>query len=240
MVEPLGIVGVIGVAAQLIQTSSKLYCNFKDAPADARNFILELQNLKTTLAETDKNVTSNPEFANAFQGRHSSLLSEFDPLHDTDTMAMVAACGRELESLLDRLKKREDGHRLGWERVKAAFDGSKAREAVENLQRRCLSLNLLFQVDMVALAASTHREVKEGRAEQRQNHQAQTHALDHIRKRADAQESREEREAVLNWLTPINYGPQHSDFLRRRQPGTGQWLLDSDEFKNWCAYFHLR
>ncbi|RYP62481.1 hypothetical protein DL771_009725 [Monosporascus sp. 5C6A] len=38
---------------------------------------------------------------------------------------------------------------------------------------------------------------------------------------------------ILNWLTPIDYGPQHSDFLRRRQPGTGQWLLDSAEYQIW-------
>lgn len=90
---------------------------------------------------------------------------------------------------------------------------------------------------MAALAASTHREVKEGRAEQKQNHQAQTHALEHIRKRADDQETRQEREAVLNWLNPIDYGLQLSDFLKRRQPGTGQWLLDSDEFKNWYVLY---
>jgi hypothetical protein len=38
---------------------------------------------------------------------------------------------------------------------------------------------------------------------------------------------------VLNWLAPADYGPEHNDLLRRRQPGTGQWLLESDEFKTW-------
>jgi hypothetical protein len=38
---------------------------------------------------------------------------------------------------------------------------------------------------------------------------------------------------VLDWLTPVNYGPQQSDFINRRQPGTGQWLLDSPEFQTW-------
>ncbi|KAK0714895.1 hypothetical protein B0H67DRAFT_600680 [Lasiosphaeris hirsuta] len=37
----------------------------------------------------------------------------------------------------------------------------------------------------------------------------------------------------LKWLTPINYGPQQSDNLARRQPETGLWLPDSPEFKNW-------
>ncbi|KAJ5641380.1 hypothetical protein N7490_005380 [Penicillium lividum] len=38
---------------------------------------------------------------------------------------------------------------------------------------------------------------------------------------------------ILNWLTEIDYGPQHSDFLKRRQPGTGQWFLNSIEYQNW-------
>ncbi|KXX72875.1 hypothetical protein MMYC01_209212 [Madurella mycetomatis] len=37
----------------------------------------------------------------------------------------------------------------------------------------------------------------------------------------EAREAREARE-ILEWITPINYGPRQSDFLRRRQPGTGQ------------------
>lgn len=38
---------------------------------------------------------------------------------------------------------------------------------------------------------------------------------------------------ILNWLTPVDYGPQQTDYIRRRQPGTGQWLLDSLEFQTW-------
>jgi Cdc6-like AAA superfamily ATPase len=44
---------------------------------------------------------------------------------------------------------------------------------------------------------------------------------------------KEEDLKVLNWLTPIDFGPQHSDYLRRRQPGTGQWLLDCDIYQRW-------
>lgn len=40
---------------------------------------------------------------------------------------------------------------------------------------------------------------------------------------------------ILNWLTPVNYGPIHSDILRRRQPGTGQWLTDSAEYQRWLS-----
>ena len=38
---------------------------------------------------------------------------------------------------------------------------------------------------------------------------------------------------ILKWLTPIDYANQQSDYIRRRQPGTGQWLLDSSEYQKW-------
>ncbi len=240
MAEPLGLIGVVGVAVQLIQLSTQLGLDWKDAPAEARSFILELQSLKTVLSETNTNTLLNQDFADAFHGRHSALLSEFDPLHATSTLALVSACQQELESLLADLSKRAQGHRLGWERLKAAFAASRMREAVENLQRRCSALNELLQVDVAAIAASTHREVREGRREQQQQHQAQARALGHIRERVDNQEDRQEeervrreRETILDKLDSADYSLDHHDLLRRRQPGTGQWLLESDQFKTW-------
>ena len=41
------------------------------------------------------------------------------------------------------------------------------------------------------------------------------------------------RQTILDWITPIDYALQQSDFITRRQAGTGQWLLDSAEFKAW-------
>ena len=44
---------------------------------------------------------------------------------------------------------------------------------------------------------------------------------------------KEEDLNVLKWLTPIDYATQQSDHISRRQPGTGQWLLDSAEYQEW-------
>jgi Cdc6-like AAA superfamily ATPase len=43
----------------------------------------------------------------------------------------------------------------------------------------------------------------------------------------------QEHQTILDWLTPIDYAPQQNDYIRRRQSGTGQWLLDSAEFQAW-------
>ncbi|EPS35974.1 hypothetical protein H072_10610 [Dactylellina haptotyla CBS 200.50] len=39
---------------------------------------------------------------------------------------------------------------------------------------------------------------------------------------------------ILNWLA-TDYGSQQSDYIRLRQPGTGQWLLDSSMFETWLT-----
>ncbi|KAG9230726.1 ankyrin repeat protein, partial [Amylocarpus encephaloides] len=43
----------------------------------------------------------------------------------------------------------------------------------------------------------------------------------------------EEDRTILDWLTPIDFTAQQHDNISQRQAGTGQWLLDSDEFQSW-------
>ena len=58
-------------------------------------------------------------------------------------------------------------------------------------------------------------------------------AIDQLHELYDNREHREENTAILDWLTPIDYAPQQNDFIDRLQEGTGQWLLNSNEFKTW-------
>jgi Cdc6-like AAA superfamily ATPase len=43
----------------------------------------------------------------------------------------------------------------------------------------------------------------------------------------------QERRVIIDWLTPIDQSTQQSDFISRQQEGTGQWLLDSNQFQDW-------
>jgi ankyrin repeat protein len=57
--------------------------------------------------------------------------------------------------------------------------------------------------------------------------------VDRLHERQNDRERREKHQAILDWLTPIDYAPQQNDSVSRRQEGTGQWLLNSSEFQKW-------
>lgn len=220
MADLFGIVGVIGVVGQITQVAVQLGLDWKDAPVDAKRFITEIQILKTVLSETHTNILVNDDFKHAFEGRHSTFLAQLGdtakPISPpTNTSAMVSDCKQELDSLLDDLTKRSQSHRIGWERLKAAFLAKKTRETVENLRRQCGALNSLMAVDALALSTRIHKEVKEVKKEQQ-------------RWQADR-----DNKAVLDWVTTVDYSSQQSDFIGRRQSGTGKWLLDSAEYQQW-------
>lgn len=38
---------------------------------------------------------------------------------------------------------------------------------------------------------------------------------------------------IVNWLSPTEFPAQQADLIKRREQDTGQWFLDTDEFKEW-------
>lgn len=43
----------------------------------------------------------------------------------------------------------------------------------------------------------------------------------------------QQHHTIMQWLSPTDFPAQQHDIISRRQEGTGQWLLDSREFKGW-------
>ena len=40
---------------------------------------------------------------------------------------------------------------------------------------------------------------------------------------------------IANWLTSLDFRERLTDFLEKRTEGTGQWLLESQPFRDWLA-----
>jgi hypothetical protein len=37
----------------------------------------------------------------------------------------------------------------------------------------------------------------------------------------------------MAWLSNLNFASRQADFLKRQQPGTGEWLLSDPVFQSW-------
>jgi hypothetical protein len=45
----------------------------------------------------------------------------------------------------------------------------------------------------------------------------------------------QERRVIANWITSTDYATLQADYLKRREMGTGLWLLETTEFREWKA-----
>ncbi|KAH7253183.1 hypothetical protein B0J15DRAFT_560286 [Fusarium solani] len=213
MAEPFSIIGLLGVAAQFIQLAVDFGRDWKDVPEDTRALITELQGLKAVLSVTHINILIHDDLYDAFLGRRAVNLSHpgiADP--STNTAEMVSSCKAGLEDLLRVLRQCEKGHRVGWQRIKGAFNAKATRDKIEDLHRRCEILNKMVSINF---QAATYNDVKATREEQRDWRQS------------------EENKEVLAWLSGLSFEDTHRAVLTKRHPNTGQWFLDKDEFKQW-------
>lgn len=178
MASPGDIVGVISLAAQIIEIAVKFGQDWKDVPSEVRKFLAELQALKLALKELNDNVVRNPDVIAALDGRHSALLSQLgvnngetidkatgegeDAADGTgELQVLVTLCGTELRKVLAELKKRSKGSRFGWERFAAAFRVKGVRQCVLDLHRECQQLNMMMTIDSIAMQAKTSLKVTE-------------------------------------------------------------------------------
>ncbi|KAF5003959.1 hypothetical protein FDECE_9548 [Fusarium decemcellulare] len=45
----------------------------------------------------------------------------------------------------------------------------------------------------------------------------------------------EQQQKIMNWLTTVDHVQQHTEYIQSREQGTGQWFLNSDQYRAWLA-----
>jgi len=45
----------------------------------------------------------------------------------------------------------------------------------------------------------------------------------------------DDRSNILAWLSPLDPKSRHQDIQERRIENIGEWLLETEEFRSWCA-----
>ena len=208
------VAGILGLTVQITQCVKKISSDLKDAPADMRSLIAELQTLKTVLSELQANLLYNPDFKDSFNERPSALLGD-DALESSEISASINSCKTELEDLLFNLSKGDKKHGFGWDRLNSLSLVKKAQKSMDRLRSHCQYLNNMVSIDHAALGSLTLKETRQARNEQKEWHDT------------------ERNQKILTWLSRLIFEEKQRDVLSKRHPGTGKWLLNNDDFKAW-------
>lgn len=122
---------------------------------------------------------------------------------------------QELVTLDDELVKWRKRKSILW-----PFTKKDIEERIKAIERQKTSLILALVDDQGKISRNIRNDVSAMRID-----------IGEIRSSAEQHKHR----AILDWLAGVDYINQQNDFIGRRQPGTGQWLLESEEFRTWIA-----
>ncbi|RYP86588.1 hypothetical protein DL770_004887 [Monosporascus sp. CRB-9-2] len=236
--EPLGATASI---IAIIQLSSKVFAYISNATGAAK----ERNRLRSKLLACDafiqelRDQSDGSEEGQAWSETIKALDGPDGPLGRLKTT---------LDAMETRLQPKK-GVRRAVSVLKWPFEEKEVQMIIETIESEKSLLKFAFDNEHRKLTQEIQRQSRangekldkllEVLKRSSKDHEAQLEGLkdgvDRLHIRQDAREAFEKYQEILNWLTPLNYAAQQSDSYSRARPGTGQWLLDSDEYQRWLA-----
>ncbi|KAK2753386.1 hypothetical protein FQN55_003515 [Onygenales sp. PD_40] len=180
---------------------------FKDISDEVRSLSIVLQDVGILVEGDDPNSQHAKELEHIAKGCRDVL----------ETLETTLDEYAELQSVPEKAVNGNIGRRMkrAWKKLKWEPDD------IRDLRSRIvLNLTLLKSFEG-KLTSQIFQSIKVG--------------VDRLNERQDDREHREERQAILNWITTVDYAPQQNDYINRRQAGTGEWLLTSPQFQEWVG-----
>ncbi|KAH7130524.1 hypothetical protein B0J11DRAFT_578054 [Dendryphion nanum] len=202
----------IGDFVKTLELAHAAWERFASAPAqyqalskEVRGLVITIDDVKTLLQQS--NVPSNRQkpLADILAGCYDLLLDLNSHMRKFPQLDINF---KEPKSAGQRLK-------IAWKRVR--WDPQNVDE-----WRSRISSNVSFlQSYLSQLNLRMTRDIKD--------------VVDQIRQRQSSRERSAYHEEILNWITRIDSTSDHMDVHSRHTEGTGQWLLETREFKSWQA-----
>ncbi len=234
----LSIVGVLGVVLQTVQLAKTYVTEANDGKNVATEMLTELFSLQSNLERLDAFLKHDSEANLRFT--HTSAL----------TASNIRCCGK-LEKLCMILRNKLSGHRTSrTSSLKWPLSVTDHRKTIEELRAFSQCIQLALTTDGCALLSKTATELQEVTAKQQETLTKLRNVLEILdtldnrtslveaacEKQArslDEEHRSRERNDILNWLSPLNHEQKHCSISKPHVRGTGEWLLQMNEFESW-------
>ncbi|KAJ7453540.1 ankyrin repeat-containing domain protein [Mycena galericulata] len=251
------IVGLIASVLQLVDTVVRAHDyiqDFRDAPKDQRQLLLEIRNLEPLIRELDKRIE---------QKRATGSLGGIQELEKS--LIQLKAVMERLVKKLDVGGIRKVVSRLTWSLwgKENIHERLNAIERFKSLLNAWLSMDLHESAQDITSAVNdavdeqqvnhlyTIKSIKQLGRDQRVYHQDTMSALKdaveeqrigsnyisksvkNVAQNQERYQNSVERNMIIEWYSPLNFFLRQADILATCQPGTGRWLLQTQTFKEW-------
>ena len=232
------IVGVLGAVLQTVQLAKTYVSEAKDGKNVATEMLTELSSLQSNLERLDEFLKQDSQAS--LQFTHTSALT-----------ASTIKCCEKLEKLRMILSNKLNSHQTSrMSRLKWPLSVTDHRKTMEELRAFSQCIQLALTTDGCALLSKTATEVHEVLAKQHEVLTKQRSALEILEtldnrtslieaqcekqtRSLDEESQARKRDDVLNWLSPLNHAQKHYHISKPHIHGTGEWLLQTHEFKSW-------
>ena len=134
------------------------------------------------------------------------------------------ACLEELEQQLSSSKE-SNKIKHAFMSAKWPFKKAKVAEILEKAERLKSLIQVALQMDQFELSQGTDSRLSHVE-------RTMTDVERHTAQLADDHTSKQTKDMAC-WLSKDDHSLQHTDFISKRQAETGQWFLNSSEFKQW-------
>ncbi|ETN44710.1 uncharacterized protein HMPREF1541_10380 [Cyphellophora europaea CBS 101466] len=247
-----GIAGLLSLAIDVGELSSRYINSAKHARTDGRMYLAELQDLDIIFHQLEQHINTWPSIS----GNPPVEFTAFKKLGFQDCSTRLAGIKKSLEPFQGRSSL---GRRLAW-----PFKEPDTRKVIEDLQRYRGMLNDALSREATSkLLSGTKRAAdasEESLQELREVKRQQLTATDAMRRHAaDSGEMRNginelqtrtallqqasealgeeqtyaSKRAFLDWLSVLDASIMHNSSRKSHVAGTGQWFLGSARFITW-------
>ena len=223
----VGVAGLLGVTAQTLRLAKTYVDEVRHKDEAAAEFLRELNALHFNLSRLDQFL--HRENAGARHFENTSVL-----------VSSTTSCRHSLDHLHEKLSSNR-ARRL--ERLRWPLSAKEHRETVQELRAFAQWIQLALAIDGWTLLSKTSSEILDilklqlSTFQLLENINDRTHS---IQKSVEEQSEilkhdrlSQERSEVLDWISMLNSKQKHHHVRLPRVEGTGEWLLETEDFERW-------
>ncbi|KAJ7649138.1 hypothetical protein DFH06DRAFT_558397 [Mycena polygramma] len=238
MAEVVGLIASILQLVDLVTKARNYIKDFADAPQEQTQLLLEIQNLDALLKDLDKRAKRKPT---ALLTKGMQVLEQ--PLRELNSTLQRST--KKLESESGRIAKfygrliwplwaKEDvvGVLNGIERFKSLVDLRLGLDTWDSTQEVIQTVNDVA-IDLKECHAQTISALKDLTEEQRLDHNYIAKSVRDVARNQEEYHNSSERDAIIDWYSPLELLSREAEIFSAYQPGTGGWFLENDWIKLW-------